>query len=392
MSYNLLWLVTWYPNKLAPFDGDFIQRHARAVSLINRVVVVFIKKDEKGITTKNVKEEITETGNLTEVIVYYHPLKTGIKLLDRLLSRKKYNSTFRKTISKVTRQQGVPDLIHVHVILKVIRHALWLKKKYSIPLLISEHWTGYLPEAKPNVDGRNIIYKKLLQKMFNKADAVTVVSNVLGKAIKSRFKIEKYHVIPNVVDTDVFFPIEKNAGSPVTKFIHISLLNSQKNFQGIIEAFSIVKKRGHQFQLTVVGPGNIRAKQSAAENNLQEQIIFKQEVPQNILAKDMQEADALILYSRYETFGCVVIEANACGVPAILSDLPVFHEYVIENKTGVYAKSNDPASLAETIANFIQRKNSFSQTEIADYTKSKFGYEVIAKQFNELYKTVVNKA
>src|SRR5205085_51725 len=134
------------------------------------------------------------------------------------------------------------------------------------------------------------------------------------------------------------------------------LLNYQKNFQDIVEAFSIVKSRGYEFQLTVIAPDNVQSRQLAKEKNLQEQIIFKQEVPQNILAEDMQQADALVLYSRYETFGCVVIEANACGLPAILSDLPVFHEYVIENKTGIYAKPGNPVSLADAIINFINKK------------------------------------
>jgi glycosyltransferase involved in cell wall biosynthesis len=140
---------------------------------------------------------------------------------------------------------------------------------------------------------------------------------------------------------------------------------------------------------TIYGPSNIQLKQQVKNTGLEEQVLFKEEVPQNILAKDMQHADALVLYSRYETFGCVVIEANACGIPAILSDLPVFREYIIKNKTGIFAKPNDPENLADTIINFIQQRNSFSQMEIANYTKSKFSYGVIAKQFDEVYKSII---
>ena len=136
------------------------------------------------------------------------------------------------------------------------------------------------------------------------------------------------------------------------------------------------------------GPANAGILQQVKEKDLFERIIFKEEVPQNILAEDMQQADALILYSRYETFGCVVIEANACGVPAILSDLPVFGEYIIENTTGIFAEPNNPESLADTIIKFIQTKRSFSQAQIATNTKEKFSYEVIAKQFDDLYKSI----
>ena len=130
MSNNILWLASWYPNALSPFDGDFIQRHAKAASIINTITVLFVKKDEEGIITKNVKTEVTTTGTLTEIIIYYHPLKTGITIPDRLFSRKKYNNVYRKALKKFIEKKGVPELVHVHVALNVIWQALWLKKKY----------------------------------------------------------------------------------------------------------------------------------------------------------------------------------------------------------------------------------------------------------------------
>ena len=391
MKKKILWLASWYPNILSPIEGDFLQRHARAVSLMHLITVIFIKKDEKGVITKNLKKEITITGDLTEIIIYYHPIKTGIKLIDRLLSRKKYNRIYRQTLKKNIEENGKPALVHVQVALNVIWQALWLKKKYSIPFIISDQWTGYLPEARPNLDTYHPVYKRWLKKMFKEAAAVSVVSGVLGKAISNRFKIEKYIVIQNVVDTNIFYPVQKQL-STVTKFIHVSVLNYQKNAEQIMEAFYQVKNSGHNFQLTIYGPENFQLKQLVQDKNLEDYIIFKKEVPQDILAKDMQQSDALVLYSRYETFGCVVIEANACGIPAILSDLPVFREYIIQNKTGFFAKPNDAESLAGTIIKFIQNKNTFSQTEIADHTKSNFSYEVIARQFDELYNSVINNS
>jgi glycosyltransferase involved in cell wall biosynthesis len=389
MSNNILWLASWYPNTLSPFDGDFIQRHARAVAAIENIMVLYIKKDEKKIITTDIKKIITKTNNLTEIIIYYHSLTTGIKLLDKLLSRKKYNSIYRRTLKKIIKENGIPDLVHVHVALNVIRQARWLNKKYSLPIVISEHWTGYLPEAKPNLNNYHPVYKRWLQKIFNEAAAVTVVSKVLGDAIQNRFKIN-YQVIPNVVDTNIFYPAQKQVTS-ITKFIHVSLLNYQKNPQAIIEAFHLVKKSGYNFRLVIYGPDNIDLKQLVNEKDLQTEIIFKKEVPQIILAKEMQQSDALILFSRYETFGCVIIEANACGIPAIVSDLPVFREYLKENITGIFAEPNDPSSLAEKIIFFINNRSTFSSTEIANYTRNIFSYDAVAPQFVAVYKNILEK-
>ena len=389
MSNNILWLASWYPNTLSPFDGDFIQRHARAVASNKNITVLYVKKDDKQIITTDTKEVVTQTGNLIEIIIYYHRITTGIKLLDKLLSRKRYNSIYRKILKKLIEEKGVPDLVHVHVALNVMQQALWLKKKYSIPIVISEHWTGYLPEAKTNLDNYNLIHKRWLQKIFGEAVAVTVVSKVLGDAIQNRFKI-KYQVISNVVDTNIFYPVQKQDSS-ITKFIHVSLLNYQKNPQDIIEGFRIVKKQGYNFQLTIYGPDNIELKQLADNKDLQAEIIFKKEVPQNILAKEMQQSDALILYSRYETFGCVVIEANACGIPVIVSDIPVFREYLKENTAGIFAKPNSPDDLAEKIIYFINKRKTFSSKEIADHTKNIFSYKAVGQQFSALYKNIRKK-
>ncbi len=43
--YNVLFLASWYPSKVDPFDGDFIERHAKSISLTNRVFVIYVVKD-----------------------------------------------------------------------------------------------------------------------------------------------------------------------------------------------------------------------------------------------------------------------------------------------------------------------------------------------------------
>ena len=52
MSNSILWLASWYPNELAPFDGDFIQRHAQSVSILHMVEVLHVINDEKEINAQ----------------------------------------------------------------------------------------------------------------------------------------------------------------------------------------------------------------------------------------------------------------------------------------------------------------------------------------------------
>jgi glycosyltransferase involved in cell wall biosynthesis len=96
------------------------------------------------------------------------------------------------------------------------------------------------------------------------------------------------------------------------------------------------------------------------------------------------------LYSSYETFGCVIIEANACGIPVIVSDIPVFHETVTEGINGTFAKKNNPQALAEKMIEVINARASFNSNSIAG-TSSKYSYEKIGRQFSDWYNEILSK-
>jgi glycosyltransferase involved in cell wall biosynthesis len=388
MSKKILWLASWYPNMLSPFDGDFIQRHARAVALFQKLTVIYIKKDEKGIETKDLKIVSSSENNLTEIIVFYYVAATKFRFLNRIISAIKYRKIYQKILKKYISENGKPDLVHVHVALKAGVQALWLKKKFNVPFIVSEHWSGYLSEARNGVNNLPIVQKKTLHTILIEAKKIIVVSGVLGKAIKSRFEINDYTIVPNVVDTNFFFHRETVENNPV-QFIHISSLGYEKNIPAIIEAFNLIRKKGYEFHVLIFGPLNSGLSHLVKKYDLNEFIECKSEVPQAQLGSYIRASDALILYSRYETFGCVVIEANACGVPAILSDLSVFKEYVTENENGIFVKPNDPAELAVKIEKFITNKYHFNRKAIAEKASQRFSYNVIGLQLVTIYENLL---
>ena len=139
--------------------------------------------------------------------------------------------------------------------------------------------------------------------------------------------------------------------------------------------------------------GPVREELRSLVNNcgLSEFVFFKGEVPQEELAKDLQQSDALVLYSRYETFGCVLIEANACGVPVIVSELAVFHELLQENINGVFVEGDRPDALAEAFSAFSQHKDSFNRLQISEKSRELYNYATVGKQFVLLYNKILDK-
>ncbi|MFZ1784713.1 MAG: glycosyltransferase [Ferruginibacter sp.] len=385
---KVLWLASNYPSKVHPFDGDFIQRHAMATARYCDIDLVHVVKDSSGLFKSELREIDCGTRCLREKIIYYKPFTTSIKILDRLLSGLRYRRLLKQAVKQYIRDHGMPRFIHLHMAMKAGLTALWIKRKYKVPYILSEHWGGYLPEARPNIKNYHFIYRYYWQKIISNAKVCTFVSAYFQKYMVERYHIKNSLVIPNTVNTDLFQPAEKEQMA-ATRFIHISTMIYQKNTEAILEACSMLKNEP-TVELELFGPMNESIRNLIIDSGLQNRVFIRGEVDHDILSKAIQQSDALILYSRFETFGCVLIEANACGVPVIVSDLSVFHELVTEGINGIFAEGENPAALAEKLKQFIEQKNTFDKTGIANATAEKFSFGKVGKQFLDLYTNLKN--
>ncbi|MEQ1797066.1 MAG: glycosyltransferase [Lacibacter sp.] len=383
---KVLWLCSWYPSKLFPYNGDFIKRHAEAVSLYDEVTVIHLVREAKDSITEKYFIEDTRKGNLREIIVYYYSQEKKLPLLDKLVSFLKYRRIFKKIIWDYISLNGKPALVHVHTGMNAGAIAYWIKKEFSIPYVVSEHWTGFLTEATDNFNNLSFIHRSLWQRVLKESYGCIFVSEYLLGAMQKRFSFIQGIVIRNVVNTDIFFPVESGNSSPL--FIHISTLNDFKRPERILEAFQIVVKEFPEAKLEIFGPEKKELVQKIEALNIKKNVNIFTEVPQIILAAHIKRADALVLYSNYETFGCVIIEANACGVPVIVSDIPVFHESVKEGVNGYFATNDNLGSLANTMLLAINKKGTLSKQSMSEYTSNHYSYKVIGKKISDWYRDV----
>ncbi len=387
---KILWLASWYPNRIHPLNGDFIQRHARAVSLYHDVTVLFVMRDKSGAVTNDVLTEQATAENLTEQCIYYH-VGNATGFFSKIISQLRYRQLFKKAIRRYILQNGTPDLVHVHVTLKAGALALWTKKKYGVPFVITEHWTGFLPEAEDYFKKGSAFFQWLCRRVWKRAASISAVSGYLHGHLKKLLPAKDMRIIPNVVDTAVFQPQLFQNPMPHVRFIHVSGLGYQKNAKAIINAFAHIKEKGISFQLHIIAPQQSWLRQLVENLNLSDAVFFNAEMPQAQLAEQMQKADALILYSRYETFGCVVAEAAACGLPAIVSAIAPMHELIKDGVNGVFAESENAAALAEKISWFINNRDRFNAAEIARKAQARFNYKTVGLQFGNWYDAVLKK-
>jgi glycosyltransferase involved in cell wall biosynthesis len=384
---NILWLAGWYPNIIHPYTGDFIERHARAASLNNRITVLFLMKDDLTATGKKYSlEKRTYNDHCTALILYYSPY-SKIQFIETMFSGLRYCIFLAELIRQYIHENGKPDLLHVHVGWKAGLLGLYCKWKYKLEYAVSEHWSGFVSESPPSFRSSSFFMKMLIRKIYRNAKRCSAVSGQLAIALAGSLKIKQPDVIPNVVDTELFKVSGNKTG--IFRFIHISEFNEQKNPEQLFAAVAQLKRNTQKhFELLVFAPDKTSVSALANKYDIANVIHYRSYVPQEILALEMNHSDVLILYSRHETFGCVVIEALASGIPVIVSDIPVMHEIVKEH-TGVIVPLNDPTLLAEKMMWMMNNKDSFNSRILSDQAAAHYSFEEVGKLFDIFYKKCI---
>ncbi len=379
---KVLWLASWYPNRLDTFTGDFIQRHAQAVSQFCSVEVIYIKKDTS-LLTGTTEVEKKSAGNLTEQIIYYNTLKTNFKIIDKILSFLAYKKLYRKAVNEYFKTDGKPDHVHVHVAMNAGVTALWIKKKWKIPYFVTEHWVGYYRECVPSLYDHNRLFRFLNKRVLKEAALFFPVTADLGETVKKNWVDIPYNVIPNVVNTDIFR--YKFEDLLKFRFIHISYMNFQKNPEGIFAAAQLVKARGYDFELLMLGNKNESLSALAARYGLLPQtVIFHEAVPYAAVASFLQHASAFLLFSRFENLPCVILEALCCGLPVISSNVGGIAE-VVGNENGILVESENTEALADAMQKIMDDYQAYNREMIAAEATAKFNYALVGRQIVHFY-------
>jgi glycosyltransferase involved in cell wall biosynthesis len=375
---KILWLVSWYPNKYDPFDGDFIQRHARAAALFDDVHVIFIKGAEQQV---GIEEECSSTEGLTEQIIYF-PKREGF--LQKPGNFLQWQSLYNKAIKNYCKNK-LPQLIHVHIPWKAGLIALWARKKYKLLYIVTEHWGIYNNVAEDNIHTKSFLQRIFLKKIFKEANKFISVSKFLGEGVNATLVKKRYTVLPNVVDTELFHP--GNEKHKRFTFLHVSNMVALKNVEGIILAF-------HQFlmttraeaQLILIGNRDTQYHQMADSFGLlNRSLFFRGEVPYEDVAKEMQYAHVFILNSNIENSPCVIGEALCSGLPVIATDVGGISELVTaENSLLVNAKDDD--GLSNAMRQIHQQYHQFNAFQTASLAKQKFSFFSVGSQLHVLYK------
>ena len=316
---KVLFLTPWYPSEKDAMSGLFVQKHVEAVRA---------------------------QGCEVEVI-----------------HSQGWRETWRQW-KNLQRKGWIPDLVQLNVIQKQGLLALWLQKKYGIPYLIVEHWSGYLPENGAFLRMAKIkrdLYKRIAQE----AEMILTVSLPLQQAmIACGINAKKWGTIHNVVDDFFFEPSVKSQASRVKTLLHVSCFDEKaKNVKGLLRAMKMLAEKRQDWCLKLVGTGVDYAEVQAYAQSLaipEGLLRWTGELTPQQVAEEMHHADALVLSSRYETYGIVLAEAAAAKLPILSTPVGIAQEAgalivpqeIAQHKAGTFAEFIETILWKEQLTNY----------------------------------------
>lgn len=369
----VLHIASWYPSRNHGTLGNFVERHVEAIMEETPGELWYASP------TPAAADFSGETGASSAPVpvrIAYFPARRPIFLqtMRALMRLEREEAPKRK-----------PDLVHLHVAHPAGWAAVRLARKWDVPLVVTEHWTAYHADQSHRLTFWQRAHLKFVGRRATLACPVTAD---LGASMVERGFTCPVRPIPNVVNTELFRP--RPHGDRPPHLLHISSLDDdQKNISGMLRALRRVLNERPDVRVTIVGDGDPEPhRRYAAECGLSDQVEISGEIPLTEVARLMQEATALLLFSRYENFPCVIPEAWATGIPVVTTDVGGIREYVT-TENGRLVPSEDEDAWAQAVLATID--GTWDAGRIRHYAEEHFSKAGIAKAYRSAYREARRK-
>ncbi|MCE5213549.1 MAG: glycosyltransferase [Methanobacterium sp.] len=282
------------------------------------------------------------------------------------------------------------DIIHVQWPIPNGLGALFLKKLYGIPYINTIH-------------GEEVHLSKHYHLLFalrwlvnNSSKTITNSTATRKFSIDAGLDGEKIDVISFGVDTEFFRPLDVYKDEKIFQILSVGYLIERKGFEYLIRAMPHILKEYKNVRLKIIGSGPLESKLKSLiqELDLQEQVEIIKNVSDEELLTTYNSADLFVLPSivdsqgNTEGLGVVLLEAMACGLPVIGSEVGGISDIVKNNETGILMQQKNSLLIAKTILKLIDNTNLRKELSIrgCQMVREKYSWYNVSKSYIEFYK------
>ncbi len=258
----------------------------------------------------------------------------------------------KKLLENLIQKENI-DIIHAHSIFPQGTIATQIGEKYNIPTYITCHGIDFYKFYKFP------FFKQHIQRVLNKADNILAVSQELADEInqtgvKNIQKKTSVHL--NAVDIHRFKEIPNKTKKETPTVIFVGMLNKRKNLTTLLDA----KKKSHiNYQLLIVGDGpqKNKLKNKVQKENIKNVTFLGRRTDiENILP----QTDLFVLPSFSEGLSVALIEALACGLPVIGSNIPGMKEAITPD-VGLLINPHSSSSIRDAIDKILTNEKLYNK-------------------------------
>jgi glycosyltransferase involved in cell wall biosynthesis len=252
----------------------------------------------------------------------------------------------------------------------------------------------------------------LVRKYFPEANLLVGITNSVIEEYRALgVSEEKIRYVPNGVEIKRF---KKNVDKKIVRkkfnindneflFLTVGRNHTKKNFKLIIDALKIIKNDGLiKCKVLFVGKNVSELKYYASECLVDEYVVFSEQafdieidqfkLPAEELIDIYLSADTFICPSLIETFGIVIVEAMAAGLPVITTNAAGCRDLVRNGNDGVMVDKNSPSELASAMKMFIGNQDIKDEYSTKSQERvQEFNWDLIVDNYSNIYIEEINK-
>jgi len=384
---HVLFLPAWYPSNANDIRGSFFREQALALHKSGckvGVIAPSLLSVRKPLAALNFTRGIShENDNGVQTFRTYR-----FNFAPRvwpLIERRTTHAT-RALYEAYVAQEGHPDLIHVHSAWPVGSGAVSIKQRYGTPFILSEHSSTFLRGTISKFSLREV--RKATSEATNRYAVSTRFSRTLEHVLE--LPDQSFAVMPNSVESSFLLGDVRGHNSEGFNFLHISGLNKNKNVSVLLNAFAERFKSQEHIKLTIGGRGPESPHLKALSENLgiSSQVSFLGALARSKVRDCLAKSDAFVLPSRIETFGVVLVEALATGVPIVATRCGG-PEDIVTTDNGILVPVDDIEALGNAMNTIYQNRSSYDPKKLRDDCRARFGSEAITQRWHSIYHEVL---
>lgn len=365
---RVLFVPQWYPLREPSRQvcGIFCREHVRAAALYDDVaVLVFTSRLQRWPTMH--WERVEDCGVPTFYASYGLSPIPGTTLPFFLLH-------LRRALRRAIQEWGWPDVVHTQD--EYAFYVIKALQRFNIPIVISQHWSGFMEQLLDPTSVRRFRWA------FGQAVRILPTNKFAAKDYEQYGLRPPMTWLPNVLDTGVFWPSPQSSKQPW--LLHASGLTREKRFHDIVRAFAKAQAKRPDAVLQIVGD---------SKNRAQIEAFVTRELPpgsfhfHGLLSKPqladlMRRSSGFVLASDAETFGCVLMEAMACGCPVLttrIGGIPA----VVRDGEGLFVEVGNIDQIAEEMIRLLDGTHGLDMARISRETRERFSHAAVGRLLHQ---------